>query len=290
MPMPGTPPPPPTSPQGASQPPSPVQQPVGSLPVPPAIKQMQKIMMVQQAISLLRQDKLRGFRIDIETDSTVQGDIEQEKQARTEFIQGVTQFIETAGTVGAQLPDFVPLASKLLQFGVRGFRVGRDLENAIDEFSDKAALQAKARANQPGPPNPELIKAQTEQMKAQAEIQRQAVENEGEKENALIDLQGKQVDAQMRQMEVNMKQMEVRMKEMELRMKEADLQAKHQDLQVARISQGDNTFNPKHIQMFSEAAKVFDLASRRHAAPKEIVRGPDGKAKHIITHFKEKER
>jgi hypothetical protein len=250
---------------------------------------MQKIMQIQQAIGLLRQDKLRGFRIDIETDSTVQGDIQQQKEERTEFITGITQFVQVAGQIGAALPDFVPLAAKLLQFGVRGYRVGRDLENAIDEFSDKAVLKARQTANGPPPPNPDMIKAQTEQMKAQAEIQRQAVENQGEKENALIDLQGKQADVTMRQMEVQMKQMELRMKEMELRMKEAELGAKHNDLEMTRISKGEyNGFNPQHIQMFHDAAKVFDLASRRHAAPKEIVRGPDGKAKHIVTHFKEK--
>jgi hypothetical protein len=250
---------------------------------------MQKIMQIQQAIGLLRQDKLRGFRIDIETDSTVQGDIQQQKEERTEFISGITQFVQVAGQVGAAMPDFVPLAAKLLQFGARGFRVGRDLENAIDEFSDKAIEKAKQAASAPPPPNPDMIKAQTEQMKAQAEIQRQAVENQGEKENALIDLQGKQADVAMRQMEMQMKQMEVRMKEMELRMKEAELGAKQHELQIAQSTpRAEESFNPKHIQMFHEAAKVFDLASRRHAAPKEIVRGPDGKAKHIVTHFKEK--
>jgi hypothetical protein len=250
---------------------------------------MQKIMQIQQAIGLLRQDKLRGFRIDIETDSTIQGDIQQQKEERTEFIQGITQFVQVAGQVGAALPDFVPLAAKLLQFGVRGYRVGRDLENAIDEFSDKAMLKAKQTANGPPPPNPDMIKAQTEQMKAQAEIQRQAVENAGEKENAMIEYQEKQVDAQMRQMEVRMKEMEVTMKAMELKMKEAELGSKQHELMIAQATpKAEESFNPKHIQMFHEAAKVFDLASRRHAAPKEIVRGPDGKAKHIVTHFKEK--
>jgi len=35
------------------------------------------------------------------------------------------------------------------------------------------------------------------------------------------------------------------------------------------------------------AAQAIDLASRRNAAPKRIVRGPDGKAQHIITEFQE---
>jgi hypothetical protein len=249
---------------------------------------MQKIMQIQQAIGLLRQDKLRGFRIDIETDSTIQGDIQQQKEERTEFITGITQFVQVAGQVGAALPDFVPLAAKLLQFGVRGYRVGRDLENAIDEFSDKAVLKAKQTANGPPPPNPDMIKAQTEQMKAQAEIQRQAVENQGEKENALIDYQGKQIDAAMRQMEVKMKEMEVQMKAMELKIKEAELHSKNREMQIKETSKslGEN-LNSNHIKMFGDIAKAFDVASRRNAAPKEIKRGPDGKATHILTHFKE---
>jgi len=114
--------------------------------------------MIAEAIVLLRQDKLRGFRIDIETDSTVQGDAAQEKEQRIEFLKGVTEFVEKAAMVTAAVPEFAPLAAKMLGFAVRGFRVGRDLESAIEDFCDKAEIDAKAKAANPQQkPDPEMI-------------------------------------------------------------------------------------------------------------------------------------
>lgn len=171
-------------------------------PTPEQIKAEKKMALIMSAIALLRQDKVRGFRIDIETDSTVQGNAEQEKEQRTAFIAGVTKFIETSAQVTAQVPEFAPLAAKMLQFGVRGFRVGRDLESAIEDFSEKAEQHAKQMAAQGKPPSPDQIKAQSEQMKAQAEIQRQQVENQGEQRNAEIDFQSKQMDYQIKLVEL----------------------------------------------------------------------------------------
>jgi hypothetical protein len=42
-------------------------------------------------MKVLRDDKLRGFKIDIETDSTVQPDADAEKQARTDLVMGMGQ-------------------------------------------------------------------------------------------------------------------------------------------------------------------------------------------------------
>ena len=242
----------------------------------PEQKEQRKLVMIQQAIQLLRNDKLRGFRIDIETDSTIQGDAQAEKEARIEFVEGVTKFMETAGTVVMSMPESAPLMAKMLQFAVRGFRVGRDLESAIEDFCDKAELDAKEKASQPPQPNPEQIKAQSEMAKAQAEIQRQVIENQGEKENAQIDLQAKQLDFEMKKMELRMKEIELEGKKYEAAKPgpngEPGIPIKH---------------DTSHLEKIAEAAKIFDLASRRNAAPKRIVRGPDGKASHVITDFQE---
>lgn len=190
---------PPTAPMPAGAP----------LPESPEQKQARKDEMIAQAIMLLRNDKLRGFRIDIETDSTVAGDAQQEKEARTQFVEGVTKFIQTAGEVGMANPAFIPLAGKMLQFAVRGFRVGRDLETAIEEFCEQAELKAKEAAANP-PKDPEM-------MKAEAEIERQKIENEGEQAN-------NQADFVLKQMEVRMKEMEITIARIQA---EADLAKAH---------------------------------------------------------------
>lgn len=254
---------------------------------PPALKQMRKIQLIQQALAILRQDKLRGFRIDIETDSTIQANADAEKENRIEFIKGVTDFIGMASTVGAGDPDFAPLAGKMLSFVVRGFRVGRDLEAAIEEFCDKAQQQAKTAQK---PPNPEEIKANAEMMKAQAEIQRQQIENQGENTNAQIELRMKELDVEMKKMEMAMRQMDMRIKAAEMEHGRVEIAHKQRELGMKTVKElggdSDQMVDP-HVHMLAQAAKAFEIASRRHAAPKEIIRDKNGKARHIITHFQE---
>lgn len=187
-PIPGAPPAPPGGPPPAG---APMLDPA----LQEAMKAQRKEQMITDAIMLLRNDKLRGFRIDIETDSTVAGDAQAEKEMRIQFVEGVTKFIETAGQVVQATPAFAPLAAKMLQFAVRGFRVGRDLESAIEDFCEKAEQQAKATAANPKP-DPEI-------MKAQSEIERQKIENEGEQANNQANIQLKQMDVQVATIKAN---------------------------------------------------------------------------------------
>ncbi len=238
--------------------------------------QQVKLASIMEAIALLRQDKLRGFRIDIETDSTVQGDQEAEKSARIEFIKGVTDYMKMAAEVGGMIPAAAPLLGKMLQFGVRGFRVGRDLESAIEDFVEKAELDAKQKALQPKQPSPDEIKAQSEMAKAQSEIERQKIENAGEERNAMIDLESKKLDVQMKQMEIQIKQME--------------LHGKGMDLQAAGGGTQDMgaIFDlTSKIKDIASAAKMIHTASLRNAAPKSIKRDKDGRATHVMTDFEE---
>jgi hypothetical protein len=135
-------------------------------PIPPElmdkIKGLEKII---KSIKLIRDEKLLGFRVDIEVESTVYADQQQEGQERTAFIASVTKFMQESMQIGAAAPFAVPLLGKFLQFGVRGMKVGREMEQAIEDFCDEAVIESKKHAANP-PPNPEMIKAQSLQMKA----------------------------------------------------------------------------------------------------------------------------
>ncbi len=219
-PMPGAPLPPqaptmgmPLSPSGVPSGPQPPQGMNGSQPAPPSIvqgpespesKQLRKFQLIADALQLLRDDKLRGFRIDIETDSTVQGDAQEEKAARIEFIEGVTKFIEVGAQVTMSVPEFAPLAAKMLQFAVRGFRVGRDLESAIEDFCEKAEQDAKAHAANPQAKvdpkvQAETIKAEVAKLQAQADIRAQQVEAQSEAQNKQMEMRLKAMDMQIEQ-------------------------------------------------------------------------------------------
>lgn len=162
-----------------------------------AAHQMQKQMLIAKAIELLRQDKLRGFRIDIETDSTVQTEANEEKQSRIEFIKATTEFIQAGFQLGQMQPDAVPMLGKMLLFGVRGFRAGRDLESTIEEFVDKMEKDAVQKANMPAPPNPEQIKAQAEAQKNAAEIQKAQIDAQSSAADNQREIVQKKLDQQI---------------------------------------------------------------------------------------------
>jgi len=87
-----------------------------------------------EVLEILQDDMMRSYRIDIETDSTIAEDAAQEKQGRIEMMQAVTGFIEKAAPMVQA--GFLPanVAKELLGFTVRGFKIGRTLEDVLDEM------------------------------------------------------------------------------------------------------------------------------------------------------------
>lgn len=132
-----------------------------------------------EVMMTLRDDKLRNISIDIETDSTVQPDADSDKQLRIEFISAVTGFVEKMAPLvaGGVMP--AETAKAMLSFGIRGFKTGRELEDAVDQIG-----QQPPAPQSPPPPDPEMEKVkmqsqiemqkmQAEQVKAQQQAQSQ---------------------------------------------------------------------------------------------------------------------
>jgi hypothetical protein len=172
---------------------------------------------IDAVMGLLRDGAMRRFRIDIEVDSTITGDESQERQDRTSFIEATTKFIESWGPIVAQQPLMAQLAGELLLFGTRAFRVGRSLEEVIEETVDKLEQQA----SQPKPPPPippvEQAKIQTAQVHAQAEgaksqasVQTAQIKGQSDQQSAQLELAGKVQEHQHKQAEhaMSMEQMQ----------------------------------------------------------------------------------
>ena len=112
--------------------------------------------------ALLRDDATRSFRIEIETDSTIEPNDQQEKERRIEFVQAVGLYLEKTLSVVQLAPEMLPVVVEGLKFLVRGFRVGREMEDVIEQALDQLQARSSAQASQP----PQAHAA--EQMKAQA--------------------------------------------------------------------------------------------------------------------------
>jgi hypothetical protein len=143
---------------------------------------------------LLKSDQLRSFRIDIETDSTIQPDEDAEKQRRVEFLEAVATFMQQAVPALQILPAAAPMLGEMLLFLVRGFRAGRTLEDVIERAV--AQMSQAGSLSPPTPPDPTTMKVQAEQPLRDAELQLK----QGDIQLKSIDAQIKQaqLDAQMR--------------------------------------------------------------------------------------------
>lgn len=99
-----------------------------------------------QACDLLRDEVLTGFRIDIEADSTVVADEQEEKASATEFLGALLPLMKQVVPIAQGNPAFAGLAKEMIMFAVRRFKAGRPLESALDKAFDTLAQQPPPQA------------------------------------------------------------------------------------------------------------------------------------------------
>lgn len=161
--------------------------PLPAAPQPPAAppempEELQKLLATpswEDVEALLQDNASRQFRIDIETDSTIEPNEATEKAQFVEFIGALGQMIQQWGPAVEAQPALAPLAGAVIKAGVRKFRAGRELEETVDQALDavaKAAAQPKPGAQQPPVDQTKIavaqIAANTAQQHEQAENMR----------------------------------------------------------------------------------------------------------------------
>lgn len=171
----------------------------------------------ERALEILRSDKLRGFRVEIETDSTIQPDAQADKESATELFTSTLQGLEGAGAIIMQAPELLEPIGDLLMFTYRRFRVGRTIEASLEDALTKMKERMEAAQGQPKPPSEDEVKAQGEQAKIKAEMER-------DKAKFDMEMQGKQMEFQMAQQK----------NQMELERAAADMQIEREKLEMER--------------------------------------------------------
>jgi len=150
----------------------------------------------EEVQALLRDDALRSFRIDVETDSTVQPDENAAKLAFTEFTSAIVGLMSAAASIVPSAPYTAPLFAEVLKQGARTFNVSRSMEDVIDKVFEQA--EAAPPVQPPGPPPPDESAMQVEQLKSQtaqmqAQIEQQRTQMEGELGMAELQLKGQEL-------------------------------------------------------------------------------------------------
>lgn len=89
-----------------------------------------------EAVKLLRDDRLRGFTIDIETDSMTLEDQQQEAQNSTDLLEKVTGYLAQALPAAEQYPGMRPLLGEMLLWTLRRHKIGRTMEAHVEQAWD----------------------------------------------------------------------------------------------------------------------------------------------------------
>ena len=196
--------------------------------IPPIDPEIQKALSApewEKVLELLKNDMQRAYRIDIETNSTIDVEAtEDQKQigdfmnAMGQLMAGLTPMVETGG-----MP--FEAAQSLLLAVVRRFRFGTEVE---DHFKNMKPPQ-KA--------NPEADKAKAEMAKAQQEMQVRQAEMQMEQQQFQAEMQ---MEAQKSQAEMQMEVMKARMEaQMQIQLEQAKMQAQQQSEQTKMQMQAE---------------------------------------------------
>lgn len=166
----------------------------------PQLKAAEETVPIEDVVSLLRDDRTRGFAFEIATDSTIMTDEVQEKASRNEFLGVVATSVQSLMGLAAAGEAGAALSGGLIKFATAPYRVGRELNGLIDDFVDAAPQMAAQMAGQQGAPEgqAELIAAQNklaeaEIMKAQAQTQKVSADAQGKMQE--LQLRGAEAQA-----------------------------------------------------------------------------------------------
>lgn len=175
----------------------------------PILDQLRNTVVIEDVMKVIKDKRIRGLVIDVETDSTVMVDEMAEKASRAEFMQafgGSSQAVQpllAAGEAGAKL------AGGMLKFAIAPYKASRELDSLIDDFVEEAPRIAAQMADQGGETQAmveannklaeaEMAKAQAQTAKVEADAQLKAAELQ----RKMQELQAKaQADAQKASLE-----------------------------------------------------------------------------------------
>jgi len=124
---------------------------------PPTPEEDQKIIKeptVEEVEGMMRQDAARGFRIDVESDSTIRADLGRNQANMTQFLTASAAYWQSVGPMLMKAPNAAESALELYAAFARNFKLGKQAEDAVDRMADDARTAAKA----PPQPTPEQMK------------------------------------------------------------------------------------------------------------------------------------
>ena len=151
---------------------------------PHVLSQMSGVEVSEEALGLLRDDRLRSYLIDVESSSTIFEDTEQVKASVNEAVTSTTSLLQVALPVMQTEPEIGEIVFEMMKMVLRSIKGTRALEETIDQakMARQQRMEAAMQQPQEQPEDPRLqteqVKAEAAQAKAGADMQKTEMEME----------------------------------------------------------------------------------------------------------------
>jgi hypothetical protein len=201
-----------------------------SIPDPQAVQTdpslQQQVQTFKEACDLIKSDIRRLSTINIETDSTLAANQEQEREDRAKFLAASGAFLQQAVPAMQASPELGPLLGALLLFTVRSFPSSRPIQDEFEKVAkamaakpqeeDKDGKKAAAAAAK------EKVQAENAAKGRELEIRQSEAAAKAKNDEAKIANEGisEQHRHDEKMKELDLKLMELRVREREARVKE----------------------------------------------------------------------
>ena len=243
----------------------------------PQLEKAGNAVTIDQVMKLLRDEKLRPFILDIETDSTIYPDEMAEKSSRAEFMNVFTQAMQTVAGAMQAGPEAVSLAGGVFKFALAPYRVGRELEALIDDLVS-AGPQIAERMSEGGE---ETGLGEAQMALAQAEMAKAQSQTEANQANAQLKMQELQIkggEAQAKAGEAQQKfALEVEKSRGDVKETEARIEKIYAEIQKMGIDVQDRSRTQDREDAKTTAAIVgqqMDRVATANAPQQPVTGGP----------------
>ena len=195
----------------------------------------------EEVQELLASDIVRAYRIDIESDSTIRGDLTRNQQTMNLFLQGTAQFAQAMGPIVTEFKSMAPAAMEIYSSFARHFKLGKQAEDALDGMSDLVRKDMQNKEQGP-PPDPAV---------------------EAEKARALMQMQQLQAEGAARQQTMQLEQQNMQMVQSATQQKlEMEQYATQQKVQFDQAARAEELSHRQRVHELETASKERDHAHR----------------------------
>ena len=244
----------------------------------------------EEVEQLLKNDAMRNYRVDIESDSTIRADLMRNQETMSTFLQGTAQYLAAVGPAvqeGYMPPD---AAVDVYVAFARQFKLGKQAEDALERLSEGSRQSAKQER-----PDPEMEKLKLQRENDQAKMKLEQEKMAAERQDAQMRLKLDADDMEAR------RAMEEKKIDQELQLRReknaADSAAKRDAAKqkaksapagtngksasvsidtsdLSEVMEQNATLMVSAVQALTQSAQVLAAAAKMMAAPKRIVRDP----------------